>query len=243
MMKMRTLIIDDMPLSRSRTRRLLEDEDDVVVIGECGDGESALKSIKDNGPDLVFLDVQMPGLNGLELLEKIPADKRPAVVFVTAFNEFAVPAFEFCAIDYLLKPFDRERLGQALDRVRERLIEAQPPETTSERHYVSRLAVKSVGKTEFVDVAAIDWIETAGNYVGLHTGGGTRLVRETMAQLEKQLDPRLFARVHRSSIVRIDRIRSMEPLFNGDRALTLIDGTKLTVSRSYRDKLDAILAG
>ncbi|HET7570741.1 MAG TPA: LytTR family DNA-binding domain-containing protein [Gammaproteobacteria bacterium] len=235
-MKTRTLIIDDMPLSRARTRRYLEDETDIEIVGECGDGEAAIAAIAEQRPDLVFLDVQMPGMSGFELLEKVPADERPAVVFITAFDEFAVPAFEVRAVDYLLKPFDHERLKQALARVRERL-------KTGENHKkpLSRFAVKSVGKTVFVDVDAVDWIETAGNYLCLHAGGDTHLVRETMAQVESQLDPQRFARIHRSTIVRIDRIQSMQPLFNGDRCVTLIDGTQLTMSRSYRDKVDAIL--
>ncbi|HET7371086.1 MAG TPA: response regulator, partial [Gammaproteobacteria bacterium] len=147
---MRTLIIDDMPLSRARTRRYLEDEADIEVVGECGDGEAAIAAITDERPDLIFLDVQMPGMSGFELLEKVPAEQRPAVVFITAFNEFAVPAFEVRAVDYLLKPFDHERLRQALARVRERL-DAPAPDAAAARP-LTRFAVKSVGKTIFVDV-------------------------------------------------------------------------------------------
>ncbi|HET6654847.1 MAG TPA: LytTR family DNA-binding domain-containing protein [Gammaproteobacteria bacterium] len=236
---MRTLIIDDMPLSRARTRRYLEDETDIEVVGECGDGEAAITAIADEQPDLIFLDVQMPGMSGFELLEKVPAERRPAVVFITAFNEFAVPAFEVRAVDYLLKPFDHERLKQALARVRERL-DAPQPDASAPRP-LSRFAVKSVGKTIFVDVDDVDWIETAGNYLCLHAGKETHLIRETMARLESQLDPQSFARVHRSTIVRLDRIKSMQPLFNGDRCITLHDGTQITMSRSYRDKIDAVL--
>ncbi|HET6725474.1 MAG TPA: LytTR family DNA-binding domain-containing protein [Gammaproteobacteria bacterium] len=233
---MRTLIIDDMPLSRARTRRYLEDEADIEVVGECGDGDAALAAIGRERPDLIFLDVQMPGMSGFELLEKVPAAERPAVVFITAFDEFAVPAFEVRAVDYLLKPFDHERLKQALARVRERLGNGDSP-----RKPLTRFAVKSVGKTVFVDVDAVDWIETAGNYVCLHAGGDSHLVRATMSQLESQLDAQRFARIHRSTIVRIDRIKSMQPLFNGDRSVTLHDGTQLTMSRSYRERMDAIL--
>lgn len=226
-----------MPLSRARTRRYLDDEADIEIIGECADGEAALASIADERPDLVFLDVQMPGLSGLELLEQVPAEIRPAVVFITAFDEFAVPAFEVRAVDYLLKPFDLERLRQALARVRERLAASQAKQASAgTARPLTRIAVKSVGKTTFVDVADVDWIETAGNYVCLHVGAHTHLVRETMSQLESQLDPQQFARIHRSTIVRIDRIKEMQPLFNGDRAVILHDGTQLTLSRSYRDK-------
>ncbi|HET7308333.1 MAG TPA: LytTR family DNA-binding domain-containing protein [Gammaproteobacteria bacterium] len=236
-MKTRTLIIDDMPLSRARTRRYLEDETDIEIVGEYGDGEAAIAAIAEQRPDLIFLDVQMPGMSGFELLEKVPTDERPAVVFITAFDEFAVPAFEVRAVDYLLKPFDHERLKQALARVRERLNTGE-----NRKKPLSRFAVKSVGKTVFVDVDAVDWIETAGNYLCLHAGGDTHLVRETMAQVESQLDPQRFARIHRSTIVRIDRIQSMQPLFNGDRCVTLHDGTQLTLSRSYREKIDALLS-
>lgn len=225
-----------MPLSRARTRRYLDDETDIDIIGECGDGEAALAAIAAERPDLVFLDVQMPGLSGLELLERVPEDIRPAVVFITAFDEFAVPAFEVRAVDYLLKPFDLERLRQALARVRERLAASQAKPASATAKPLARIAVKSVGKTTFVDVADIDWIETAGNYVCLHVGREQHLVRETMSQLESQLDPQQFARIHRSTIVRIDRIREMQPLFNGDRSVILHDGTQLTLSRSYRDK-------
>lgn len=234
-MKIRTLIADDMPLSRARTRRFLEDEADIEIIGECADGEAVLAAIGSERPDLVFLDVQMPGMSGIELLERVPPEQRPAVVFITAFDEFAVPAFEVRAVDYLLKPFDRERLQQALARVRERLAVAPPG--SGERKPLSRFAVKSAGKTVFVNVDDVDWIETAGNYLCLHAGSTTHLVRETMAQVEAQIDPQKFARIHRSAIVRLDRIKEMQPLFNGDRAVILHDGTRLTLSRSYRDQV------
>ncbi|HET6655904.1 MAG TPA: LytTR family DNA-binding domain-containing protein, partial [Gammaproteobacteria bacterium] len=155
------------------------------------------------------------------------------------FNEFAVPAFEVRAVDYLLKPFDHERLKQALARVRERLDAPQADAAAAKQ--LTRFAVKSVGKTIFVGVDDVDWVETAGNYLCLHAGHETHLIRETMSRLESQLDPQRFARIHRSAIVRLDRIKSMQPLFNGDRCVTLHDGTQLTMSRSYRDKIDTML--
>lgn len=249
-MKIRTLIVDDMPLSRERTRRYLADAADVEIVGECGDGEQALEAIRTLAPDLLLLDVQMPGVTGLELLRRIPAEQRPAVVFVTAFDEFAVPAFAAHAVDFLLKPFDRERLAKVLERVRTHLAEKQAPpvadtaplqEPASAPAYLSRIAVKSVGRTVFVNTESVDWLETAGNYVCLHAGKETHVVRETMNQLEAQLDPAKFVRIHRSTMVRIEVIREIQPLFNGDRVVLLQDGTKLTLSRSYRDKARAAL--
>lgn len=249
-MKIRTLIVDDMPLSRQRTRRYLAGEPDVEIVGECGEGEAALRAIGTLTPDLVLLDVQMPGMNGLQLLEKIPAERRPAVVFITAFDEFAVPAFAAHAVDFLLKPFDRERVTKVLGRVRAHLSAKAAATPTAHASaalsehpgpYLNRIAVKSVGRTVFVATEAVDWLETAGNYVCLHAGKDTHVVRETMNQLEFQLDPGQFVRIHRSTLVRIEAIREIQPLFNGDRAVILRDGTKLTMSRSYRDKAKAAL--
>lgn len=251
-MKIRTLIVDDMALSRERTRRYLAAEADVEIVGECGDGEQALAAIHALRPDLLLLDVQMPGMTGLVLLEKIPPERRPAVVFVTAFDEFAVPAFAAHAVDFLLKPFDRERLTQVLERVRthltEKLVPAEPvmpptPPTATAPvpAYLNRIAVKSVGRTVFVNTDNIDWLETAGNYVCLHAGKETHVVRETMNQIESQLDPAQFVRIHRSTMVRIEAVREIQPLFNGDRMVILHDGSKLTLSRSYRDKVRAVL--
>lgn len=243
-MKIRTLIVDDMPLSRQRTRRYLSSEADVEIVGECGDAESALQAVEKLAPDLILLDVQMPGMNGLEMLEQIPVERRPAVVFITAFDEFAVPAFAAHAVDFLLKPFDRERVEKVLGRVRAHLrarpaaAPAQPAEPPAKQKgpYLNRIAVKSVGRTVFVSIEGIDWLETAGNYVCLHVGKETHLVRETMNQIEAQLDPAQFVRIHRSTMVRIEAIREIQPLFNGDRAVILRDGSRLTMSRSYRDK-------
>ncbi|MGH8396667.1 MAG: LytR/AlgR family response regulator transcription factor [Gammaproteobacteria bacterium] len=247
-MKIRTLIVDDMSLSRQRTRRYLADVTDVEIIGECGDGEAALEAITTLTPDLVLLDVQMPGMTGLALLEKIPADQRPVVVFITAFAEFAASAFDGHTVDYLLKPFDRERLAKALAKVREHLQSkgaanspTASPSPEQANAYLNRIAVKSVGRTVFVSTNAVDWLETAGNYVCLHAGKETHVVRETMNQIESQLDPRIFVRIHRSTIVRIEAIRETQPLFNGDRVVILRDGSKLTMSRSYRDKAEAAL--
>jgi two-component system, LytTR family, response regulator len=235
--KLRALIVDDMPLSRSRVRRYLNDETDVEVVGECGSAEEALVEVERQRPDVLFLDVQMPGLNGVELVGRLAPERRPAIIFITAFDEFAVQAFAAEAVDYLLKPFDHDRLSQALAKVRVYLSRRQ----TTEVPYLDRIAVKSVGRIDYVNAGLIEWIETAGNYLSLHCGKEAHLVRETMSQIETQLDPRVFLRIHRSTIVRIDTVQSVEPLFNGDRAVTLRDGTKLTLSRSYRERAKTVL--
>lgn len=237
--KLRALIVDDMPLSRSRLRRYLGDEADVDVVGECGSAEEALQEVERRHPDVLFLDVQMPGLNGVGLAAKLPADRRPAIVFITAFEEFAVQAFAAEAVDYLLKPFDHERLSQALGKVRAFL--SRRPAGAPASAWLDRIAVKSVGRIDYVSTAAIDWIETAGNYLMLHCGKDSHLVRETMNRIETQLDPRVFLRIHRSTMVRVEAIRRVEPLFNGDRTVTLRDGTKLTLSRSYHERAKAAL--
>ena len=243
-MKLRILIVDDMPLSRQRTRRYLAEAADAEIVGECGDAESAAEAIGRLSPNLLLLDVQMPGRTGFQLLERIAPEHRPAVVFVTAFDEFAVQAFAVQAVDYLLKPFDRERLGQALAKAREFLQrqEGTSPRPAEDRAgYLDRIAVKSVGRTVFVNIATIDRIETAGNYLSLHTDKETHMVRETMSQLEGLLNPRQFVRIHRSTIVRIDAIREIQPLFNGDQAVILASGARVVLSRSYRNKAGAAL--
>ncbi len=240
-MKLRTLIVDDMPLSRARVRRYLSDEPDVEVVGECGDADTAMTDIDRLKPDLLMLDVQMPGASGFELLGRLPADKRPAVVFITAFEEFAVQAFAAEAVDYLLKPFDHERLRQALAKVRARLQPRRAGDVAARGPHLDRIPIKSVGRTDYVSTSAIDWVESAGNYLSLHCGKDVHLVRETMSQFEAHLDPKVFLRIHRSTIVRTDAVQSVEPLFNGDRSVTLRDGTRLTLSRSYRERARTVL--
>ncbi len=243
-MKLRILIVDDMPLSRQRTRRYLAETPDVEIVGECDEVESALEAVARLAPNLLLLDVQMPGLTGFHLLDRIPADRRPAVVFITAFDEFAVKAFAVRAVDYLLKPFDRERLAQALAKARDALARsrfASPPPSKLPAGYLDRIAVKSVGKTVLVSTATIDWIETSGNYLCLHAGKETHLVRATMNQLESQLDPRSFVRIHRSTMVRIEAVREIQPLFNGDQTIILANRDKVVLSRSFREKAQAAL--
>ncbi len=248
-MAIRVLIIDDEPLARQRLRALVEDEPDLELAGECTDGRAAIAGIRAHKPDLVFLDVCMPELDGFGVLEALAAEERPAaVVFVTAHDRFALKAFDVDAVDYLLKPFDRERFQKALQRARGQIGRAQTEEVSQQlkalledaragRKYLDRIVVKSVSRVFFLRVEEIDWIEAAGNYLKLHVGAEAHLLRETMGSLEGRLDPAKFLRIHRSTMVNIERIQELQPWFHGDYAVLLRDGTRLTLSRSYRQKL------
>ena len=251
-MRIRTLIVDDEPLARERIRALLQKEADIEIIGECADGCGAVAAISKDRPDLVFLDVQMPELDGFGVLEQLDSEARPAVVFVTAHDKFALRAFEVHALDYLLKPFDSGRFKKALSRARDRIQRQQTGELS---HQISelladlktgvkhpeRLAVKSGGKVLFLKIDEIDWVEAADNYVELHIGNESHLHRETMAALEGKLPADKFMRISRSTIVNIERIKELQPLFHGEYAVILRNGTRLTLSRSHRDKLDQLL--
>ena len=249
---LRVLIVDDEPLAREGLRLHLAELPGVEVVGEAADGEEAVRSIQGLDPDLVLLDVQMPGLDGFGVVQAMGAQGMPPVVFVTAFDEFAVRAFEAHALDYLLKPVDPDRLARAVERARERRRQERGRDLErrvlglmeglrAEGRYLERLAVRSGSRIVFVRVSEIDWIEASGNYARLHAGKSEYLLRETMSALEAQLDPRQFMRIHRSTLVRVDRIRELEPLYQGDYVVILEDGTRLTSSRSYRDKLQALL--
>ncbi|MGH7595280.1 MAG: LytR/AlgR family response regulator transcription factor [bacterium] len=251
-MKIHTLIVDDEPLARERIRALLADEPDIEMIGECANGHEAVGAIQRDKPDLLFLDVQMPELDGFDVLQMIGAERMPAIIFVTAYDQYALRAFDVHALDYLLKPFDRERFQKALQRARLQIQQAQDGDLTQrllaflenlqpERKWLERLVIKSGGRVFFLKVEEIDWIEAAGNYVRLHAGRESHLLRETIKNLETQLDPKKFLRINRSTIVRIDRIKELQSWFNGEYAITLQDGARLTSSRGYREKLDALL--
>ncbi len=247
-MKIRVLIVDDESIARDRIKRFLSAEPDIEIIGECRDGKAAVAVIKKLAPDLVFLDIQMPELSGFEVLKAIGAAHLPAIVFVTAFDNFALQAFEYHALDYLLKPFNRDRFRRSLSYAREQ-IERQHTGGVDIRllslledikgghKYLERLVIKSVGRVYFLKADEIDWIEACGNYVNLHVGNETHLLRETMNRLEEKLDPDKFMRIHRSSLVNLDRIKELTPLFNGDYTVILRNNTKLTLSRTYRDRL------
>jgi two-component system LytT family response regulator len=253
-MKIRTLIVDDMPLARNRIRRYLKTDSEIEIIGECSDGREAINAINKLKPDLVFLDVQMPEIGGFEVLETINVNPLPAIVFVTAYDQFTLRAFDVHAVDYLLKPFNDARLKRSLERAKRALtqfkqidlneqLQNRLQEIKGEPKFLKRLAVKSGERTFFLPTDEIDRISTAGNYLELHAGKQAHLIRERMCELEAKLDPTKFVRIHRLTIINIERLREMQPLFNGDYVIILHNGTKLTLSRTYREKLFALIKG
>jgi two-component system, LytTR family, response regulator len=246
--KTRVVIADDEPLARERLRMLLAKEDWVEIAGECDTGTGAVAAIQKLHPDLVFLDVQMPGATGFEVIERVGVAQMPPVVFVTAYDRYALRAFDVHALDYLLKPFDRERFQQTLSRARQQMERKDAGEL--ERRLLElvqdlrsspprpeRFVIKSGGRVFFVRTDEIDWVEAAGNYVKLHVGNEAHLLRETMNALEAQLDPDLFYRIHRCHIVNIERVKELQPWFNGEYVVFLRSGARLTLSRGYREKL------
>jgi len=253
-MKARTLIVDDEELARERLRQLLADQPEIELVGECADGREAVAAIKEKSPDLVFLDIQMPELDGFAVLEAVNVEPMPVIVFVTAYDKFALRAFEVHAVDYLLKPFDRERfesaLRRALDQVRHRedparaqaqaalLTEIQAPTKP-----IERLAIKSGGRIVVVKAADIAWIESAHNYVEIHDDKQAHLLRESISSIETRLPPDKFVRISRTVIVNVDRVKELEPLFGGEYTVTLQNGQRLTLSRRYRHKLPQLGLG
>lgn len=242
----RLLIVDDEPPARRKVRRFLEGEPEIEIIGEAGDGPAAIAAIRSRHPDLVLLDIQMPGADGFEVIEAL-GNERPHIIFITAFHEHAVRAFDVEALDYLLKPFDAERFALALERAKGRIRRHEPglaPEVLQQlmdrmrgATYIERVLVKRDDRSFFVAADELDWIEAADNYVKLHTRDGAHLVRGTLSGLEERLDPSRFVRVSRGAIVNVDRIRELRPWSHGDRILVLRDGTELTLSRRYRKRL------
>jgi len=246
--KIRTLVVDDEPMARERVLALLEQQPDIEVVGEAADGQQAVTAIERLEPELVFLDVQIPVMDGFGVIRAVTPQRMPMVVFTTAYDEYALQAFEVHALDYLLKPFDGMRFQRALERARERLdrqragdlgkrllamvndIKPEPPQASE------RLVVKSGGRIHFVRMDEIDWIDAAGNYVRLHVKTDAYLFRETMNAIEQRLDPSRFVRIHRSHIVNIDRIKELQP-GAGEHVVVLRNGVRLTLSRGYRDKL------
>ncbi|HEV8495835.1 MAG TPA: LytTR family DNA-binding domain-containing protein [Gemmatimonadaceae bacterium] len=252
--KIRTVIVDDEELARDRIQTLLEQQPDVEIVGVCTDGPSAVETIDRTQPDLVFLDVQMPGMNGFEVVDNLERTKLPAVVFVTAHDAHALKAFEIHALDFLLKPFDQTRFEKALERARGQLNHSKGTtildsrlvslleELHEERKYSERLIVKSSGRVFFVRTEEIDWVEASGNYVKIHTKSDAHLLRESMKNMEAKLDPKTFVRIHRSAIVNIDHIKELEPWFHGEYIVIMRDGTRLTASRVFSDRLSALIA-
>ncbi len=249
----RVVIVDDEPLAREKLRTLLEGRAGYELVAECGDGAAAVEAIHELDPDLVFLDVEMPGLDGFGVLEALEPGREPYVVFVTAYDRYALRAFEVRALDYLLKPFHRARFEEALARVEERrrghaaapeewtAIRALLDELRAERGYAARLVVRTGQKITFVATADVDWIEADGNYARLHAGKRDYLLRETMKNVEARLDPRRFLRIHRSAIVNLDRIASVEPYFHGEYIVTLTDGHRITASRTHSARLRELI--
>jgi two-component system, LytTR family, response regulator len=232
-MTLRAMVVDDEAIARRRVRRLLRGEADVEIVAECGDGASALQRIAALRPDLVLLDVHMPGVDGLSLVEQLPRDAAPAIIFITAFDRYALHAFDVQALDYLLKPFSPARFRQAVERARDHVRDRS--------RYLTRIAVRARGRIVLVDVDAIDWIEAADNYVTLHARGREHLLRDTLTSLERQLDPERFVRIHRSTIVRLDRIVELAPATHGDFEVRLADGATVTLSRTWRERVERAL--
>jgi two-component system LytT family response regulator len=248
----RTLIVDDEAHARARIRQLLKDEADFEIVGDCANGRLALEAIRREKPDLLFLDVQMPRLTGFDVCAELSAsgDVMPLVIFCTAYDQYALKAFEVHAIDYLLKPFDRERFRKTLEHARARIREAagSPPQFATfladlkaVQDRPARLAFKCDGRVIFLRTEEIHWLESEGNYVKLHTPGGAHLLRETLTGLEEQLPAERFMRLSRSVIVNLDRVKEVQPLFYGDHVVILLDGTKLTLSRTHKDRLEKLL--
>ncbi len=260
----RTLIVDDEPLARRGLELRLAGHVDIEIVGQCADGAAALEALARLQPDLMFLDVQMPGVDGFATLRAIPAAQMPLVVFVTAFDHYAIRAFESSAVDYLLKPVEDSRLHQALYRVREALErrdaqqhcakllnllgelsgrpaltleEALDADTAETLRREDRLAIRDGGRIVRVEIKSIRWVDAAGDYMCIHTDGETFVLRATMRDLERQLDPQRFPRIHRSTIVNASRVREMRAHTNGEYFLTLDCGHELKLSRSYRDRL------
>lgn len=251
MPRVRTLIVDDEPLARDKLRAFLARHPGFEVAGEAGDGLTAVRLLDELRPDLVLLDIQMPEMDGFEVLASVEAEPLPYIIFVTAFDHYAVQAFEVGAIDYLLKPVAPDRFDQALERAKlqlnrgaddlaDRLARALE-QVAPARPRVERFLVKDQGRSRFVPASEVEWIEAAGNYLKLHTAGGIHLVRATMKEIESRLDSARFARVHRTSIVNVDRIQYLEPWSHGDQLIVMKSGEKLMLSRRFRERLPRTL--
>lgn len=251
-LRMRMLVVDDEPLAREKIRDLVKHDPELEIVGECANGLEALAAIQEVRPDLLLLDVQMPEVGGFAVLEALKDEVMPLVIFVTAYDQYAVRAFEFHALDYLLKPFDRERFEAAIGRAKahvrreqngnlDQRILALLEHLKAETKYIERLVVKAGGRVFFLETKEIDWIEAEGNYVNIHTPKKSFLLREMISNLEAQLDPKQFVRIHRSAIVRIDRIQELQTWSHGEYRVILHGGTELTLSRNYRDNLQSLL--
>lgn len=251
-MRIRLLIVDDEPLARQKIRTLLAADPEMEIVGECANGVEAVAAVQSLRPDLMLLDVQMPQVDGFAVLDALKSDYLPLVIFVTAFDHYAIQAFEVHALDYLLKPFDRERFEAAIEHAKtyirgtrddhlDRRILSLLKQIEADSKHLERLVVKSGGRVFFLLTGEIDWIEAEGNYVKVHTGGKSHLLRESISGLEAQLDPKEFIRIHRSTIVNLRRIRELQPWSHGEYHVILHNGTELTLSRNYRDNLQNVI--
>ena len=252
----RVIVVDDEPLARSGLADLVRKDPEFLVVEECGDGRAAVEAIRRLTPELVLLDVQMPELSGFEVLQQLDPEHLPAVVFVTAYDRFAVQAFEVHALDYLVKPFDDDRFSTAMERAKSavrgasigelsrrlvRLLEQLPAATPATERFLTRIVIRVAGHVFFVRTSDIDWIEAADYCARLHVQTKTHVIRESMAALENRLDPAHFFRIHRGAIVNIDRIKELQPYFKGEQVVVLQDGTRLKLSRSRRGDLESRL--
>jgi two-component system LytT family response regulator len=250
----RILLVDDERIGRSRLRRMLERDPEIEVVAECADGTAAIEAVREYHPDLCFLDINMPGMDGFDVLDNLRPENQPAVIFVTAYDEHAVRAFEAAALDYLLKPVSPERLKKTLDRARARLAAATPPASESSASGLgaargggsasgtARFVVRSGGRVSFVSVEEIDWIEAAGNYAIFHVGNKNHMVRETMSGLETRLPADRFMRVSRSTIVNLRRVKELCSLPVGNHAAVLVDAQRVPITRSLREVADRLSA-
>lgn len=251
----RVVIADDEPLARRMVAELLADEHDFAIVAECANGPATIEAVRNHAPDVLFLDVRMPGASGIEVLDVIGADAVDAVVLITAFDDYALDGFEHQALDYVLKPIAEDRFRGTVERIRERIalrraailldrslhaLAAAHDRDRSSR-FLSRFLVRTTGRITIVDVDDVDWIRAAGDYLELHSSTRLHLLRGSLSELDARLDPRRFVRIHRSVIVRIDRVSRIEPALHGDLVLTLHDGTHLRLSRTYRDRFETAL--
>ena len=251
-MAIKSIIVDDEELARSRLRHFLQYESDIEVAAECKDGRKAVESILALKPDLAFLDVQMPELDGFEVLKSVPEERRPTVIFVTAYDEYALRAFDAFALDYLLKPFNRARFQKALQRARlqiarqnrddiDKRLAALLQGIRAESKYLERLIIRSAGRIVFLRTDDVQWFEGCANYVRLHAGKESHLMREKLGALDAKLDPRKFVRIHRSSIVKIDQIKELRSSRDGEQVVILQDGSRHRLSRGYHERFQQIL--
>lgn len=244
------MIVDDEPWARTRIATLLSSEPDFEIVRMCENADEAIEAITTLAPNVVFLDVQMPVVDGFAVIDAIGAEAMPTVVFATAYERYALKAFDAQALDYLLKPFDEDRFHKCLERIRKEVRSPAPATALlrlmdslrSERKFLQRVVVTSAGRVTFLKAQDIDWLEASGNYVTFHVGRETYLLRETLSSLERKLDPNQFARLHRSAIVNVDRIRELAPWSRGEQAVILRDGTQLTIGRAFRSRLMALIS-